>query len=255
LKSTVRKFKSPLAKLLIFLFEFESKIAKKWVAASHKRLFKAQWLWGSETPEWFDHSIDLYYQWPKSGISFWVERGVFSSIALKGGNVLELCCGDGFNSKYFYSRLSKSIIAVDFDQSAINTACTKNSATNINFIKADIRFEMPTGKFDNIIWDAAIEHFTEPEIASLMNDIKARLSDSGILSGYTIVENNLGKSHPLHEYEFKNKEDLLRFIEPHFKNVTVFETVFPTRHNLYFWASDYPLPFTQDWAGCTISNS
>ena len=191
MKNTLRQFFSPLAKLITTIFELESNIAKKWVASSHKRLFMAHW--GLGTPEWFDHSIDLYYQWPKTGISFWVERGVFSSIALKGGNVLELCCGDGFNSKYFYSKLSKSITAVDFDQSAINTARNKNASINIKFIKADIRYEIPTGKFDNIIWDAAIEHFTESEIVSLMNNIKSRLSESGILSGYTIVERNEGK--------------------------------------------------------------
>ena len=45
-----------------------------------------------------------------------------------------------------------------------------------------------------------------------------------------------------HEYEFHDKADLARFLEPWFANVQVWETVFPTRTNLYFFASDGDLP-------------
>jgi hypothetical protein len=112
---------------------------------------------------------------------------------------------------------------------------------------------MPEGQFENIIWDAAIEHFTEDEIEALMKNIKFRLSDGGILSGYTIVERPGGKSLQQHEYEFKNKNDLLRFFEPYFKNVIVFETIFPGRHNLYFYASDGVLPFSNKWDKATYA--
>lgn len=40
----------------------------------------------------------------------------------------------------------------------------------------------------------------------------------------------------------------LRFLTPHFTNVRVFETIYPDRHNLYFWASDASIPFDADWA-------
>ena len=70
----------------------------------------------------------------------------------------------------------------------------------------------------------------------------------GVLSGYTIVERGDGvKSLSHHEYEFKSKEDLRRFLAPHFARVTVFETKHPGRHNLYFWASDGVLPFQAEW--------
>jgi hypothetical protein len=107
---------------------------------------------------------------------------------------------------------------------------------------------MPGGKFENIIWDAAIEHFTPGEIAKIMDNIKSRLTDDGMLSGYTICERLDGtKSLSHHEYEFKSKDDLLRFISPYFKNVIVFETEYPERHNLYFWASDEVIPFGPGW--------
>jgi hypothetical protein len=77
-----------------------------------------------------------------------------------------------------------------------------------------------------------------------MENIKRRLGSGGTLSGYTIVERADGlKSLPHHEYEFKSKEDLARFLTPHFAHVRVFETIYSDRHNLYFWASDGSIPF------------
>jgi len=181
-----------------------------------------------------------------------MERGVFSSYALKGmsgnlGNTLDLCCGDGFYSYYFYSLNSLMVTAIDFDPLAIKTAKKFHKSTNINFTLGDIRKDIPDGPFDNIVWDAAIEHFTETEIVSLMGKIKIVLSPDGILSGYTIQEpQKKGKHLHQHEYEFHNAEDLGRFLSPHFKNVQILSTVFPQRTNYYFFASDQTFPFHQN---------
>jgi hypothetical protein len=83
-------------------------------------------------------------------------------------------------------------------------------------------------------------------------NIKKRLGQNGVLSGYTMVEGADGKMGlPHHEYEFKSKEDLARFFRPHFRSVTVFETIYPERHNLYFWASDGVIPFMDEWDAAT----
>ena len=249
------KLKSYLKIGLEWLLQYESIIAGKWASRAHRRLKWVQWNLPPQ-PEHFDHYIDLLYQWTKTRNSLWVERGVFGSLALKGmGETLELACGDGFNARNFYSLRSKNVIACDFDPKAIETAKRKNSASNVEFLLADIRNEMPVGKFDNIFWDAAIEHFTPNEIKKILNDIKSRLKENGVLSGYTNKENeNTGKALSHHEYEFKSKEDLLNFLKPYFKNVTVFETVFPTRHNLYFWAGDGVIPFANNWPNSVSTN-
>ena len=107
---------------------------------------------------------------------------------------------------------------------------------------------MPEGSFDNIIWDAAIEHFNEEEIATVMSGIKTRLKPGGRLSGHTIVERGDGSKHlEQHEREFTSMADLASFLTPHFANVRVFETIHPARHNLYFYASNGPVPFDADW--------
>ena len=96
--------------------------------------------WGIKPrPEWFDHFLDQYWQWAATNNSLWVERGVFSRLVLKeNSRMLEICCGDGFNARHFYSTRAKSIIALDFDEDAIPHAKRYNSAPNITFIKQDI---------------------------------------------------------------------------------------------------------------------
>jgi 2-polyprenyl-3-methyl-5-hydroxy-6-metoxy-1,4-benzoquinol methylase len=177
----------PLKPLLEAGTQIECCIARTWAANAHLRL---NWIqWGiPPTPEHFDHHIDLYQRWLSSRNPLWVERGTFGALALKGGEVLELACGDGFNARNFYSLLSRNVMACDFDPKAIRTAKRKNSAPNITYQLADIRTAMPEGCFDNVVWDAAMEHFTCDEIASIMRNIKSRLKPNGIVSGYTLVE-------------------------------------------------------------------
>ena len=205
--------------------------------------------WAVDNPEHFDHFIDLNFQWNKTRASFPMERGVFSSFALqrenrKLGRTLDLCCGDGFYTKYFYSLLSSEVVGIDFDSHAIKWARRNNKSDNIQYILGDVRTNFPTGEFDNIMWDAAIEHFNENEIHAIMNKIKMGLAPNGVLSGYTIKENDdVGKHLHQHEYEFRSMEDLTRFLTPFFENVKIIETVFPMRTNFYFYASDGVLPF------------
>jgi 2-polyprenyl-3-methyl-5-hydroxy-6-metoxy-1,4-benzoquinol methylase len=237
-------FAKPLIESLV---QAEVSLARHWAAKSHRRLKLVQW--GLlPIPEHFDHHIDLFYQFLDTRSSLWAERGVLGSLALKGGDLLELATGDGFNARNFYSLRSRRVVACDFDRTAINTAKRKNSAPNVEFVLADIRTDMPKGKFDNVVWDAAMEHFTLEETDHILKNIKSRLTEGGVLSGYTLVERKDGaKSLEHHEYEFKGKEDLHRILSPHFTNVTVFETVYPERHNLYFWASDDAIPFGPGW--------
>lgn len=204
--------------------------------------------WGVKpNPEWFDHFIDQHYQWTSRRLPFFLERGVFNLLAIKpNSSVLELCCGDGFNAHHFYSIRAAKVHSVDFDPAAIAHANRYFKAPNVTYGVADIRASMPSGTFDNVIWDAAIEHFTEAEIARLMRDIRKRLRPGGVLSGYTILE-EAHEQHHEHEYEFKSKADLARFLTPHFENVLVLQTSYPKRRNLYFFASDAVLPFDEDW--------
>jgi SAM-dependent methyltransferase len=228
-----------------------SRASRQASAAAHRLQYFVEW--GADNPEYFDHFIDQHWRWSATRASFPWERGVYSSLALQATRteelpqVLELCCGDGFMTYHFYSNQASSITAIDFDPSAISSARKNCTAPNIQYILGDIRTAIPQGEFENIIWDAAIEHFTEQEITDLMGTIKSRLKPNGILSGYTIIEPEHGGKHlHQHEYEFHDKADLARFLEPWFSNVQVLQTDHPGRQNLYFWASDAQLPMDRD---------
>lgn len=190
---------------------YKKKAANVKVKASeiYRKLFQAEWC--IDNPEYFDHDIDLYYQWGEKCIPYWLERGIYNILALKMFQepiLIELCCGEGFNSKYFYSTSCKIIYACDFDDNAIKEAKIKYQRDNIDFAVADIRYDIPEEvhgeKPTNIIWDAAIEHFTPKEIDAILRHICNILSEkNGILSGYTIKAR--GGGYPLNNMNMNLK--------------------------------------------------
>ena len=67
------------------LFSLEARVSEWWVAGAHHRLFLAQW--GIlPVPEFFDHKIGLYWMWKAKRAPHWVERGVFSLLAIEPGS-------------------------------------------------------------------------------------------------------------------------------------------------------------------------
>lgn len=229
-------------------FKSLSHCSRRFAAFAHSVQQRYEWNTPPQ-PEWFDHYCDQFHAFHKTRNPLWVERGTFGLLAIQqGAKVLELCCGDGFNAYHFYSIRCASIISVDFDKDAIPHAKKYNQANNVEFRQCDIRTAMPEGSFDNVIWDAAIEHFTVEEIDQIMRNIKVRLKPGGVVTGYTLKERSDGQlSLTHHEREFTSKEDLKSFFTPHFRNVKIFETIYPSRHNFYFYASDGVLPFDPEW--------
>jgi SAM-dependent methyltransferase len=212
-----------LALKLVPLVRALNRGVRRFAAATHRLEFLCDWGGLCHPPEWFDHLLDQYWRWRYTRNPMSWERGIFAALVMpEGCRVLDLCCGGGFFSYHFYSRRASSVIGVDFDPRAISHARRQFALSNVEFRCADIRNDMPNGPFDTIVWNAAIEHFTEGEITALLTAIKVRLAPNGALTGYTLVEKESGKSHPDHEYEFKSKQDLVDLLRPFFANVTVF---------------------------------
>lgn len=202
-----------------------------------------------DAPEWYDTFMGQHYRWPVDRVSWIWDRGVFSAFAMKpDARVLDICCGGGFFTYHFYSGRAAGIIGVDFDPRAIANARRYCQAPNIRYEVVDVRTDLPAGPFDHVVWDGAIEHFTPGEIDAILSTVRDRMSPGAMLTGYTIQKRpDRGLHHPLHEYEFSSKADLARFFTPHFRNVLVFETIYPERHNLHFIGSDGVLPFDANW--------
>lgn len=214
------------------------------VKFTHRVQFLIEW-GTSPTAHWFDHNLDLYYRWHETRNPQGWERGVFSLLAMRqGARVLDVCCGDGFYANYFYSVRAGAVVAFDIDQEAIRSARRNFSAPNVKYVVADAIAEMPQGQFDNIVWESAIEYFTGDEIHQVMRSIKSRLAEGGILSGHAVIQQERNSGQKL---AFKNRADFLSFLQPHFSRIRIFETIYPARHNIYFYAGEGDLPFDEKW--------
>jgi SAM-dependent methyltransferase len=209
----------------------------------HRKQFEFEW-GGTEQPRWFNHYTDLYYKFRETRNPLWLERGVFSSLAIPlNSKVLELCCGDGFNTFHFYSIRASAITAVDFDLSALEFAKKYNYNSKIDYQFCDIIEGLPNEKFNNIVWDASIEQFSEEQIIIILRNIKNSMIGDGLLSGYTAQGIKGSSSNLSHNRrEFESKTDLENFLKLEFTNVRVIETIYHDRTNLYFFASNGKLP-------------
>ena len=186
--------------------------------------------------EWFDHYVDSNWQWGATGRSSFVERGVFSNLVIRpGANVLELCSGDGYNTKHFYAGRATRVVGVDANAEALAHAERMNSAENVTYELCDIRETLPDGPFDNVVWDSALHHFTPQETGKVLALLKDRMTQAGVLSGYTEVED---VEYEYRKVDFRDKSDVAELLGRAFKHVMVVETPDPERTNLYFFASD-----------------
>jgi SAM-dependent methyltransferase len=203
-------------------------------------------------PEFQDQFVNQHFLLPEHKRTFWLEGAVFCGLGIKPGRrILELCCGMGWYTDFFYSPFASEIIAVDFDPRAIEMAQRFHQQPNIKFEVMDIREKFPAGPFDTVIWDGAIEHFTEKEIDGVMKNLKAVMTADACLVGYTVAEAADAPQLPTHETHFSGIEHLGGILKRFFKNTRVFERIHPTltppRHNLFFYASDGVLPFDREW--------
>lgn len=232
------------------VFGLEARVAARWASGAHWRLKAAQWAI-APTPTYFDHHIDLHHQWLRSRDPMWVERGVLSGLAMRGGRLLELSCGDGFNTRNFYSIRMDAVVACDIDPTAIATARRKNAAPNIDYRIADIRTQMPEGPYDNVVWDFGfplLRYFTPDEVEQVFGQVRTRLGEQGVFSGYTIAQ-----EPGTDALCFSDPERLRAYMARFFAHVTVFVTRSHNRRNLYFWASQSTVPLRPDWPEVAIS--
>lgn len=229
--------------LLELLCRIEARLAACWARAAHRRLRTVQWSI-PPLPRFFEHRIDLYDAWLSTRNPQWLERGIYAGLCIRGGRVLELCCGDGFNARNFYSIKAETVVACDFDAKAIARAQRQNAAPNLVFVIADIRNAMPEGSFDTIVWDASMDQFSASETRDILGEIRQRLGAGGILAGHVAAAALSGKTQlPHNVHEIRDASELSALLHDFFTNVRVFETRYLERRNLYFWASAGAIPF------------
>ncbi len=144
----VCKLAEPAKPSLMWALRKMNRSLRRISAASHHAQHLVEW-GVPPLPENYDHHLDLHWAWAATGNSLFVERGVYANLAIEpGAEVLDICYGDGFCAKYFYSHRAKKVLGVDFDPEVIAGARRVNAAPNIGFRVTDIRDGLPEGKLD-----------------------------------------------------------------------------------------------------------
>lgn len=212
-------------------------------SGSHHFQYKVEGLL-RPSAEWFDHEIDVHWQWAARQRSGFLERGILNELAIRpGAEVLELCCGDGFNAHRFYSERAAHVLAIDHNDTALRHARRVHARSNIEYIRGDIRRNIPERRFDNVIWDSAIHHFTAAEVSAILASVHQSLAAHGVLSGYAVIEP--GARYAYARLRFADGDALADVLAKEFPHIAVLETEDALRRNLYFFAADVQsaLPF------------
>ena len=267
LKFIVKTVFTVLRPIIYPIVDLSARSVTKLNSLLYKFLFALDWF-RLDHPEWFDHRQDLYWRFPEQRLPMFLERGVIprliaSAIPTTAGGggriekdlkVLDLCCGDGFYSEFFLSEISNLIISIDLDPAAIKFAQkhygkSRNAGVKKIFIQGDIEKDSlfnlingkepsidPTNFFDVILFNAAIEHFTEAQVGVILKYVDSVLTDNGFVFGYTLVEDPENHFDD-HELFFTGSRDLRELVNRSFTYVVVMGARGAGRHNLYFAAS------------------
>ena len=195
----------------------------------YRQLLRSVYGGPKQPPSWFDHRIDLYYHWPHN--LFWLERGILPRKHMfEGCDVLDLFCGDGYYSRYFYSTTAGHIDAIDKNPNAIAHAKRWHSHPKIDYVVADAtKRDFPRSRYDVIVWFEGIEHLNEAEYAAVISRVKCAMGDEGVLVGSTpiLAPEQLGTGNWEHQNEFTNVAQLLEFFGRDFSDIEIDVTVYP----------------------------
>ncbi len=192
--------------------------------------------WPTRNLPYFDHRYD-FLQGPSNW--YWQERGVFGARVIPPqGKVLDLCCGEGTYSGFYYSTRAKHVDAIDRNPAALAVARRRFSLPNVSWIDADVLNQaFPSSDYDVVTLFAAIEHFSVSNGTMLLNKIAGALKSDGILIGSTPIFAEEGGHNVEHDNEFFSMGYLVEFMEPHFGRVDTWTSGWRGRTDAYFQCS------------------
>lgn len=218
-------------------------IMTKAMASLCERYLKNFWrltyrriMWHYPHPVWFPHRLDLY-TWQEHRNCHFLERGIYSHQVINPGDtVLELCCGDGFYSYFFFSGKAAHVDAVDIDDMALAHARQYHSSPNISYRHLNIvKDDFPKEQYNVVVWDSAIRRLKIDDIHIALGKVRDVLHKSnGIFSCYEIFED---KENPIYFITPLTQEDLTNILRQYFPSVQWIKTVTPERTNYYYHCS------------------
>ena len=199
--------------------DLRERILLELLATHYSSRFKRQWELGEVSPHFEDHRIFIFnFAFTERFLGpFFLYRGFISSEVLRKGNtLLDIGCGDGFFTCRFFSTRCSHIDAIDIDMDAIKMCNKINNAPNISYYQLDaLKEPFPQKKYDVIVLDGSLGHFSESDAEHLLEKISAAMNESSIFVG----SESIGKDADDHLQVFESSSDFYKLFSPLFKYV------------------------------------
>lgn len=152
-----------------------------------------------------------------------LHRYAFARAFVKGKDVLDIACGEGYGSFLLADR-AKSVIGVDLSDEVIKHARKKYTAFNLKFEQGNcISIPINDSSIDIVVSFETIEHHNHHD--AMLYEIKRVLRPDGILVISTPERNQMSQNSQQRN-EFHTKElsysEFSELLSHHFKHTTFF---------------------------------
>lgn len=131
--------------------------------------------------------------------------------------LLDIGCGDGFFDRRFFAERCRRIDAIEIEPDSIRRAQRDGNGKIQYHLLDAVNQPFPSEKYDVIVWDAAIGHFSKEGVQPVLQKITPALKEDGVFVG----SESLGHEGHDHLQFFETTDDLKRLLTPHFKHVGV----------------------------------
>lgn len=222
ISSTFRKYSRQINYLLnslILVGGFTEKALVKSLLFVYDSKFRKEWTYSEVPPHFTDFRVlgahFLFGADLLGPYSFY--RGFFSSEVIRSGDrLLDIGCGDGFLAKRFLAEKCSHVDAIDIDPAALAAAQRYQRASNVSYYLLDaVKDAFPHERYDVIVWDGALGHFSGDVTKYMLQKILASLSEDGIFVG----SESLGVEGQDHLQYFHSEEELRSIFSPFFRCV------------------------------------
>lgn len=168
--------------------ELQQRLADRLITRHYEARRRLEWDLAAEQPHFYDHRLSALRlatgtTGEISGLPW--ARAFYAADAMKPTDqVLDIGCGDGFFTRYFYASCADNVDAIDVEPTAIQHAKRHSAAPNIAYTRADATTDpFPAPAYDVIVFDGAIGHFPPDTTNRLLRRIASALNPGGIFVG------------------------------------------------------------------------
>jgi len=152
------------------------------------------------------------------------QRYHFAMSYVKGKNVLDAACGEGYGSSMM-SKDAANVVGIDISEEAIFNANEKYGSSNLSYKVGDVKkLDFDDNFFDVVVSFETIEHVPEVVQWSFIKEIRRVLKDDGVLIMSTPNKKVTDQRQVINEYHVKEfyKYEFVELLEEQFEYIDLY---------------------------------